>query len=461
MRSRSRTPASPAESAPPRARAAAPRREQAQRRRRGATGPARRRQQIPPPRADQQAAERRCQREGGGLQQVPSPSRADKARSRRARRRERIAAACRRRARSTSSQASSSSRHRAAAPRERSSEASASPVSGLPAGSRKLAAAAAGTRGAPWSSSWSRGRGMAHRDDPRQARLLRVGIGAQRDHAVAQVDGLVEVVRDEEHREAALAHQAGQLVLQDPGASSHPARRRARPSSSARAPAPGSARSARAAACRPTAAAGTCRACAARPDLGQHAPRCAARAAPRARRRLPAPGSRCRRPCARAAGRGRSPGTRRPPRATARRIGRPSRRTAPPLGCTQPAAARSSVVLPQPEGPTMQTNSPRAHLERGRRQDLAPAEVDRDAVEVEQRRAGSRRRSLDDQAGESGCGLQQLLLHHLVDPVAPAAFSLTTGSGGLDLHRGQHLRRQLDVLADVLAHPGVVLRVVA
>src|SRR5688572_33318788 len=38
--------------------------------------------------------------------------------------------------------------------------------------------------------------------------------------------------------------------------------------------------------------------------------------------------------------------------------GSPSSSTVPPLGASSPAIAFSSVVLPQPEGPTMHTSSP-------------------------------------------------------------------------------------------------------
>jgi hypothetical protein len=40
------------------------------------------------------------------------------------------------------------------------------------------------------------------------------GVGAHRDHAVAEVDRFLQVVRDEEDGELVLARQAGQLVLQ-------------------------------------------------------------------------------------------------------------------------------------------------------------------------------------------------------------------------------------------------------
>ena len=40
--------------------------------------------------------------------------------------------------------------------------------------------------------------------------------------------------------------------------------------------------------------------------------------------------------------------------------GVPSSRTSPAVGSSSPATHLSSVVLPQPDGPTMQTNSPAA-----------------------------------------------------------------------------------------------------
>ncbi len=39
---------------------------------------------------------------------------------------------------------------------------------------------------------------------------------------------------------------------------------------------------------------------------------------------------------------------------------RPSRSTSPPVGASSPATHFSSVVLPQPDGPTTQTSSPAA-----------------------------------------------------------------------------------------------------
>jgi hypothetical protein len=39
-------------------------------------------------------------------------------------------------------------------------------------------------------------------------------------------------------------------------------------------------------------------------------------------------------------------------------MGRPSSSTAPPVGCTKPATMFIIVVLPQPEGPMIETNSP-------------------------------------------------------------------------------------------------------
>src|SRR5688572_18493394 len=40
-------------------------------------------------------------------------------------------------------------------------------------------------------------------------------------------------------------------------------------------------------------------------------------------------------------------------------IERPSMRISPPVGCSKPASMRRSVVLPQPEGPRREKNSPR------------------------------------------------------------------------------------------------------
>ena len=56
--------------------------------------------------------------------------------------------------------------------------------------------------------------GNLHLDHGRQAWLAWRGVGTQRNHAVAQVNGFFKVMGDKQHRQAAVAHQARDLVLQ-------------------------------------------------------------------------------------------------------------------------------------------------------------------------------------------------------------------------------------------------------
>ncbi len=129
----------------------------------------------------------------------------------------------------------------------------------------------------------------------------------QADHAVAEIDRLLQIVRHEQHRRRRWLRPATAPRPAGPAASSRRARRTARPSAAPPGPAPGSARSAGAAACRRTFPPGICR----RDPAARPCPavrQCAARASPTARRRPPAPARRCRRRCATAAAPCRSPG---------------------------------------------------------------------------------------------------------------------------------------------------------
>ena len=178
---------------------------------------------------------------------------------------------------------------------------------------------------------------------------------------VADGEGLQLVVRDEQRRRA--APPSGCRGSRAPGARAGPRRgwRTARPAAAAAAAAPAPAPAPRAAAARPTARA----ACAARCRPGRPVPaprpRGAARSAARQLRRGRSP--RCGpRP---GAGTARSPGT--PcrcggsPPARARPAlptTSPEIRISPALARSRPATARSSVVLPQPEGPISTPMSP-------------------------------------------------------------------------------------------------------
>ena len=111
---------------------------------------------------------------------------------------------------------------------------------------------------------------------------IRPGCG-QADHAIAEIDRLVEVMGHEDHGARRWPPPASTSSC-NPAASSHPARRTARPSAASSAPAPGSGRSAGAAACRRTFRTAYCRhgragrRCAAIPRCGQRRrPRHAAR----------------------------------------------------------------------------------------------------------------------------------------------------------------------------------------
>ena len=88
-----------------------------------------------------------------------------------------------------------------------------------------------------------------------------------------------------------------------------------------------------------------------------------AAAASRPLRRGPCAGRtrRSRTPCA--TGTARSPGTSRRARRRGRRSAGRRSSTLPDAACSRPASMLSTVVLPQPEGPTMARNSPAANVE--------------------------------------------------------------------------------------------------
>ena len=176
--------------------------------------------------------------------------------------------------------------------------------------------------------------------------------------AVAQVDGLVDVVGDEHDRDVVAAPD---LAARGPRGRRASARRRtrtARPSAGSAAGRRARGRSPRAAACRRRAATGSGRARRSSPTERQ-------RLLDQSRRR-PAGRLRAQREARRSGARsstgtasGCTPGRRAPSCRAARRPASPSR-TSPAVGSSRPAMHFSSVVLPQPDGPTMHTNSPAA-----------------------------------------------------------------------------------------------------
>ncbi len=181
----------------------------------------------------------------------------------------------------------------------------------------------------------------------------------QRHHAVAEVDRLLQVVGDEQDRHAGGGDQARAPRPARTAGSWRPGRRTARPSAAATAPGRGSGQSAAAAACRRTGRRGSAR----RDGRGRPSSATGRSGRPgrhAARRRPRAPGTRCPPPCARAAAHGHNPGTPRPRRRRGRRPACRCSGPRPRLGRSSPASSRSSVVLPQPEGPTTQVKAPGA-----------------------------------------------------------------------------------------------------
>ena len=256
----------------------------------------------------------------------------------------------------------------------------------------------------------------------------------QHQHAVAEVERLLDVVGHEQDR-ARLGREAA--------AATPASRARVIESSEPK----GSSSSRRA--CRPAACAGTRPAGASRPtarpgraareprqaealEQRRHAPaRLAARARPRAR----APARRCRAPSARAAA-GRAAASARSARAGRRRQSARRRAIAPGVGSSSPATISSRVDLPQPDGPTMPSTSPRRTranvVERRRARRGAASNVSR-----------ARRRH-----GRLGPGPFRLRLL-LGSPPRSSCCSLRghypTGSKGQ--RRERHLRRDLSPLA--------------
>ena len=187
--------------------------------------------------------------------------------------------------------------------------------------------------------------------DPRRPRR-------HHDDARRQIDRLLDRVRDQHHR-LALRPQARRAAgPASRSASARRARRTARPSAGTPASPHRRARSPAAGACRRTSVlrirVG---------EVGQaHQPHVAradrvALAASAAVRARASARTRCSaRPSA--TGTRRIPGRSRRDRGRARRPARPSSVHAPAVGCTNPATMFIIVVLPQPDGPISDTNSP-------------------------------------------------------------------------------------------------------
>ena len=213
--------------------------------------------------------------------------------------------------------------------------------------------------GSSFVAIWSRG-GEVDGDD-----LLHVGrrVG-QDDDPVRQVDRLVDVVGHEEDRDPVLARAPAGPDPRGRRASAHRPRRTARPSAGSRAGRRGRGRSRRAAACRPRAATGSGRGNRVSPTASSASRR--ARSAPLRESFLCRSGSRTLlrtdvqgiserlyswKTSAISSG---GAGDRAAVAAT----------TSPRVGCSSPAMHLSSVVLPHPDGPTTQTNSPALDRER-------------------------------------------------------------------------------------------------
>ena len=186
---------------------------------------------------------------------------------------------------------------------------------------------------------------------------MRPGLALQRDDAVAEIDRLLEIVGDEHDRRARSPRAGADLVLQRLPRHGVERAERLVHQQDLRVAAPGSARSARAAACRRKAAPGIFARGRPSPilreqlvDLGRAL---RARRAARLQCQRDIAGDRAPRQQRLAvvlehdgvfARPGASPACRRT-------------RRSPVVGFSRPATMRSSVVLPQPDGPTRQTNS--------------------------------------------------------------------------------------------------------
>ena len=176
------------------------------------------------------------------------------------------------------------------------------------------------------------------------------------DHAIAEADGLADVVGDEDDRLAPSWPRSSAGPRKAARASWHPARRTARPSAApadwarARAPAP------RAASCRRRVRGCWQRVNAPSPPVPDDACATSRRSALRqARLQLEPEHDVAEHPATETA---RAPGTSSSGRGPDPRSSRRRSRHLPASGRVSPAMMLSSVVLPQPLGPTRQTNSP-------------------------------------------------------------------------------------------------------